>query len=210
MTRLIGSLVVGVALLAAGFYGHVWWSGPAESAADSVTHRSAEAGPTIEQVQELASLVTLRVPISDVQVSELEGFFGSVKLVMAVHGEVEIASDLSRATFEDINPEQRSAALVLPKPAPQRPRLDHEKTRILELSRGGAWKFLTEDAGEKQLTNRAMLAAQRTLWETAQQPQLAARACEQTEKVVRTFFQAMRWSVEVRWTEAEPPAPALP
>lgn len=205
MTRLVGSIVIAAVLLGTGFYAHVWWSAPrGDQDNPRVTHRSASQGPTIEQVQKLASLVTLRVPISDVQVSELEGFFGSVKLVMAVHGEVEIASDLSDARFEDVDEENRSALLVLPRPVPQRPRLDHEKTRILELQRGGAWKFLTGDAGEKQLTNRAMLAAQRTLAQAAQSPELAATACEQAETVVRTFFAAMRWTVHVRWLEPAP------
>lgn len=203
MTRLVGSIVIAAALLGAGFYAHVWWSAPppTEGSAAPVTHRRASQGPTIEQVQKLASLVTLRVPISDVQISELEGFFGSVKLVMAVHGEVEIATALSAARFEDLDHETRAATLLLPRPAPQRPRLDHEKTRILELQRGGAWRFLTGDAGEKQLTNRAMLAAQRTLAEVAARPELVDQSCQQTETVVHNFFAAMEWNVTVEWTE---------
>jgi len=163
--------------------------------------------PTVEQVRELASLVTLSVPISDVQLAELDGMTGGVRLALAVHGDVQIAANLARARFQDIDREQRSATLVLPRPEPQRPRLDHEKTRVLRIERRGLWRFLPGEAGERALTNRAHTAAQRLLTDAAHQPELIARACRHTERIIRGFFGALDWHIHVQWDDSEWPAP---
>jgi hypothetical protein len=197
------TLMLIVALLAAGggFYLRARLDTPPTTATDPIIHHAVNT-PTIEQVKKLASLVALRVPISDVQVSELAGTTGGVKLALAVYGEVDIATDMSAAKFEQVKPDEKSAVLVLHRPAPDRPRLDHEKTRILDISRSGLWAWLPGEAGEKTVTNRAMQAAQRILGEAADRKDLAAQACQQTETVVRQFFGATGWDVVVQWDDA--------
>lgn len=198
--RTVGWVVTLLAVAAAGFYVHTLVRPPAGGAGDSVRH-SGSVGPTVEQVQKLSKLVSLRVPISDVQVSELRGFTGGLRLVLAVHGDVEIATDLSAASFEQIDPEKKTALLVLPRPRPMRPRLDHEKTRILELDRNGLWRWVNGEAGEQVLTNRAMAYAQQVLGEVAAKAEIADQGCRHTETVMREFFGAMGWTVTLQWKE---------
>ncbi|QNN23959.1 DUF4230 domain-containing protein [Planctomycetales bacterium ZRK34] len=195
-TLLLLTVLFGAA--AGGYYLRVRTTQTA--AADPVQHRST--APTIEQVRELASLVTLDVPISDVHLSELAGFTGGLQLVMSVKGDVQIATDLSAARFDRVNEDLHTATLVLPRPQPQRPRLDHEKTRVLELTRSGMWRWMPGEAGESALTNRAMLAAQRVLAETAQQPELITQARDHTRKIICGFFEALGWTITVQWDDA--------
>jgi len=201
--RILGWGTVFISFAASGFLAHRLLSPlpRTDGAGDPVHHVSGPAGPTIEQVQKLANLVTLRVPISDVQVSRLEGFTGGLRVAIAVHGDVEIATDLSTARFEDVDHAQRSAVLVLPRPVTVRPRLDHEKTRVIEYQRSGLWWWVNGQAGEDVLTSRAMTHAQRLLAATANREELLAQACEHTQAVIRAFFSAMDWDVAVRWEQ---------
>ena len=155
----------------------------------------------IDQVKKLAALVTLEVPISDVQVSEISGLTGSIRLAVAVHGDVAIATDLGAARFENIDDLERTAIVVLPRPSPTRPRLDHDKTRIIEIQRTGMWQILLGQAGESALTNRALAAAQNALAQAADDPEIAKKACAHTEAVIHNFFAALGWDVTVQWAE---------
>ncbi|MDH3584896.1 MAG: DUF4230 domain-containing protein [Phycisphaerae bacterium] len=203
MRNLIVLIVLGLMGLAA-YFGASWIRPPA-SAPAPIVHRST--APTIEKVRKLATLVTLDVPISDVHISEMSGVTGGIKLVMAVKGDVQIASDLGQARFEDLDEENRTAVLVLPRPIPSRPRLDHEKTRILELQRNGLWRFLLGEAGESTLANRAMATAQSYLIEVATRQDLRTQACAQTEQVLGEFFSALGWAVVVQWDDGRARAP---
>lgn len=160
------------------------------------------AAPTIGQVRKLAGLVTLDVPITDVHTAKLEGATGGVSIVVAVAGDVQIATDLESAAFVDIDRATMSAILRLRRPAPDRPRVDHERTRIVGIERSGLWGWVPGSAGEKTLTDHALREAQRRLLIAADDPKLVKQACEQTETVVRDFFGALGWSVRVQWDEA--------
>jgi hypothetical protein len=153
----------------------------------------------IAKVRQLAALVTLEAPMSDVQVSEIAGLTGSLRLVLAVHGDVQVATDLNQARLESVDAEQRTAVLILPRPRPMRPRLDHEKTRVVQIERTGMWRILWGQAGESALTNQALVAAQRVLGEAAEDEELMKRACSHTEGVLRNFFAALDWDVAVQW-----------
>ena len=201
MSRAIGNLVLLLLAVAIGFLLHrVIFPPNPWGISGNVTHASQTAGPTIEQVQKLANLVALRVPISDVQTSRLDkGFTGGIEVALAVHGEVEIATDLSKARVEALDGEKKTAVIVLPAPALQRPRLDHEKTRVLEFRRTGLWSFVLGQAGEEKLTTEAMARAQEVLAQAAQKPELIEQAREHTATILREFFRATGWDVAVRW-----------
>ena len=177
--------------------------------ADPVHH--APPAPTIEEVRQLASLVTLDVPISDIHVSRMSGFTGGLKMAIAVRGDVQIATDLRFARFENVDAQRQRITLVLPNPRPDRPRLDHEETRILEIDRNGLWNLQFGQAGERVLTNRAYAAAQRVLLEAADRPELIEKARDQAEKVMRGFFGALGWEVAIEWDDSMmTEAPAAP
>jgi len=62
------------------------------------TPSNIESGPpTLEQVREMAQLVTLRVPISQIRSESLRGYLGGHTLTLAAHGDVLIGTDLEQA-----------------------------------------------------------------------------------------------------------------
>lgn len=208
MSRSAALIVVVLVSAAAGFFFRGYLDAPVPVAQDPVRHRTLNT-PTIEQVQKLASLVALRVPISDLTSSQMSGLTGGVETFIAVHGDVDIAADLSTAKFEQVDAEKHTAILVLRKPEPQRPRLDHEKTRILSIQRSGLWRLNSGGAADVELTNLAMQSAQRVLGEVAARQDLAKQACQQTDHVIHDFFAATGWQVTVQWDETPaPPASA--
>lgn len=165
------------------------------------TYRFQSQALKIEQIRQLGELVTLDVPVSDVQTSTLEGLTGSASLVLLVRGNVLIGTDLEQATFADLDAQGRTATLVLPPPRTMQPRLDHARTVVYRSDRTGLWQLFPTPGAETAVYERAMKQAQRLLEEAADQPELIERARERTEAVLRPFFEALGWAVVLQWTD---------
>lgn len=202
MMRLIGWIVT-VVLVAGGvvYVDRTIVRPPAPETQPAPVEHVSRPTIHIEQVRQLAALVTMEVPISDVHVSEVSGLTGSLRLVVAVQGDVQVGTDLSAARFDDVDDVQHTATVVLPRPMPMRPRIDHDRTRVVGIQRGGLWQFLLGQAGESELTNRALAAAQNALIEAANDPKITQKACGHTEQVIHQFFAALGWDVSVQWEE---------
>jgi hypothetical protein len=74
------------------------------------------ATPTIERVRELAELVTLRVEVSDLRETSVEGSLGGLRLAVLARGDVEVAADLTNARLRQLDPAARTAVVLLPPP----------------------------------------------------------------------------------------------
>ncbi len=192
------TLIVALLLLAGGvFVG--WTFHQTASAPARFTHQSTAL--RLEEVQRLAELVVLRVPISDVQTAALAGFTGSTSVVLIVKGDVVISTDLSKAQLLDVNEQARSARLVLTQPQAGRPRLDHQGTRVYRVDRTGLWAMFPGPAAEGAVIDRAMQQAQVYLQQAASQPALIAQARDQTQLVLTRFFSAMGWQVTIEFRD---------
>jgi hypothetical protein len=163
----------------------------------------AHLGPTIEQVRGLASLTVLKVEVADVQVSQLDGYTGGAKTVLVVRGDLTFSTDLSRARFSSQDSFQRTAVLVLPPPQVTSPRVDHERTRIVGVWEYGLWRIAPGDAAEAALIDQAYAEAQAVVAAAGQEPPLDARARQQAESVLVTFFQSLGWTLTVHWSDRE-------
>lgn len=191
-------LAVPLAALGLGlFLGWRWSAGPAS--APAVVHQNT--GLKIEQVRKLASLVTLDVPISDVQTTTLSGYTGGVSAVILIKGDVQIATDLSRAHFGALDEQARTAVLCLPQPRPGRARLDHNATRVYQASRHGLWSFFPGSTGEGAVIDLALQKAQERVQQAADQPELIDQARVHAQQVLDGVFSAMGWRVSVEWAE---------
>jgi hypothetical protein len=178
-----------LAVLALGAY-HLWRSPPA-----GLTHNSTAL--TIEQIQELRHLVTLRVPVSDVQSSRAEGWTGGLNLLLIVHGEIQLGIDLDHARLEQVDEQAHTATLTLPPPQVFSARLDHERTRVYQAHRTGLWKLLPGETGASELLENALAKAQQNLYEVASQKALLDLAAEQAQRSLRCLFQTLGWEVQV-------------
>jgi hypothetical protein len=163
---------------------------------------SYHTGPTIEQVQALSCLVTQRVDVADVQETRLEGYMGGMKAALLVKGDFLLGVDLSKAKFESVDPAGHRAVLVLPQPRVTSPRLDQDRTRLFTISESGLW-LIAPGAGPTStaLINRAYRDAQHLIAGACDEPSLMIRGRQQAERVLKAFFDAVGWTVEVRWAE---------
>ena len=164
--------------------------------------RVAGAGPTIERVRELSALTTLRTDVADAFVTELRGRTGGTTAVLVVRGEVVIGVDLAGARFGSLDREGRSAVLRLPQPQVQFARLDHERTKLVGIWPGGLWMMVPGGGdADAAAVNAGYREAQRAVAAAADDPELAGRARRQAQVVLRAFFAALGWDVQVRWED---------
>ena len=158
-------------------------------------------GLTIEKIQPLSSLVTARVDVADVVETTLAGYTGSVKVAILVKGDFLLGTDLSAGRFEAVDHDRHTATLRLPQPAAASPRVDHSRTRVFSVNTNGLWQIVPSDEGRAAVVNRAYADAQRIIAEAAVEPAGIDRARRQAESVLRAFFEAMGWIVEIRWMD---------
>ena len=163
---------------------------------------AASAGPTIQQVQALASLITQRIEVSDVQETAIEGHTGGIKAALLIKGDFLLGTDLSGARFEGVDPGARRAVLVLVQPRITSPRLDQERTRLFAMTESGLWTILPEDRSVTTvLLNRAYIDAQHLVAGAGDDPRLTKGSEAQAELVLSTFFRTLGWDVAVRWSD---------
>lgn len=160
---------------------------------------SQHVAPTIEQVQALASLVTTRVDVSDIQETEIQGHAGGIRAALLVKGDFLLGVDLSKAKFDSIDVQTHQAVLVLPQPRVSSPRLDHTRTRLFAVCESGLWQIVPGDRADTAVVNAAYRDAQQLVTQVSTHADLLDRSRRQAEQVLRCFFEALGWTVTVRW-----------
>jgi hypothetical protein len=162
------------------------------------------SGLSIEQIQGLAELVTTEVHVADVQQTRIDGYSGGIAAVLLVKGDYRLTVDLSSATFAAVDPVQRRATLILPPPQISSPRVDHAGTRLIAVTTSGLWHLVAGERAQVAVVNQAYLQAQQIIATAAAEPALQQRSREQAESVLGCFFDALDWSVTIRWHEPPP------
>jgi len=156
--------------------------------------------PTIEQVQRLATLVTLKVDLADVQMTSVRGYTGGMRVALLIKGDALLGTDLNRARLENVDPQTRSAILILPQPKVTSPRLDQERTRLFTVDTYGLWLLVPGDR-RAGIMNKVYAQAQEAVARAAADPQLAEKARQQAEQVLGAFFAQQGWTLTIRWVE---------
>ena len=149
-------------------------------------------GPTVERLQRLAHLVTMRIYIADVLVGEGEGCRGS----WLIKGDALIGIDLSQARIFDKDDQARKAVLRLPQPEVLQCRVDHEKTRTWEVRRT-AWVPWNADADK--LRDNVMREAQKLVADAAASGEYVGQAKAAAETMLCAFYREVGWQVQVTW-----------
>jgi hypothetical protein len=164
--------------------------------------QNPDPAPTVENIQGLASVTTLRVDVADAIVSELPGKTGSIKTVLIVRGDVTLGVDLSAASFKQVDHDKRSAVLRLPSPTVQSVRLDQDRTKLVGVWEQGLWA-ITPGGGDADTAavNRAMRRAQTVVEAAGQDPGIVQRSQLQTEQVLVAFLRNLGWTVRVEWAD---------
>jgi len=150
-------------------------------------------GPTVEQIQELADLIVLRVQVADV----LEGVHPEgAQMAVLVRGDCDLVIDLTRAAIAQRDEQQHTARVRLPEPKPVRPRVDHERTRIYNAERT-TWIPWRDPRDE--LYEQVMARAQELVAQASAAPDQIARAKRHAELLITAFYRELGWKVELDW-----------
>jgi hypothetical protein len=152
-------------------------------------------GPRIEEVRKIAKLAVLRVQVADV----IEGNTAGAKAAVLVKGDADIAVDLDQVEFAERDDQNQTATLVIPTPKPDRPRVDHERTKIYELQKTGLALINPFADPRAVLLADCMRAAQEDVERAVHDAEFIAKAKEQMELLLRTFYRQWGWDVKVRW-----------
>jgi hypothetical protein len=188
LVALLGGMMLGMWLMVS-FGGWARWD-------------RTRAGPTIEQVQQLAELVTVRAQVADAQQTSLAGYTGSIRAALLVKGEILVGVDLSQARFEQEDEVHRVAVLRLTRPRVLAARLDHERTKVFGVSTRGLWLMVPGGGdADAAVIDRAYREAQEGLEKAADNPELRRRAANQAELELREFCSSIGWQVEIRWSD---------
>ncbi len=155
----------------------------------------ASAGPRVEDVRQIAKLAVLRVQVADV----IQGDNPGATAVVLVKGDCDIAVDLEGIEITEKDEGRRTAKVTLPAPRPDRPRVDHNRTKIYELHKTG-WAVINPFADPREdLLTDCMRAAQTDVEEAVRSADYVARAKEQAELLLTAFYRELGWQVRVSW-----------
>jgi hypothetical protein len=170
---------------------------PVEAVAPAVV-RSA---PSIESVQKLADLVTLRVHVSDILTVDQPGWLNGYRGAWIVRGDAECVTDLTRARIQEIPgpAEEPVVRIEPPKPSVHAARLDHSQTRTYDLRSKGWMPFVSVP---ESIRTEAMQRAQQIVQRTADREEYLLQAQRQTEAVLTTFYAAAGYRTEIVWHDA--------
>lgn len=161
--------------------------------------RSSKAGPessspTITEIQELGELVVLRVSVADVM--EDAGY--EYKGVWIVRGDAQIAVDLQKAQLQSADETTKKLVVVLPPPRVIQPRVDHERSKIFDVTKT-TWIPFVGDRDE--LTNQGWAKAQRVVKSACSGDEFMDQARDQTEIMLTNMYRLVGWDVDVVWQD---------
>ena len=150
------------------------------------------SGPTIERLEKLSHLVTMRAFIADVLIGEGEGCRGA----WLIKGDAIIGINLSRARIIKKDEEARRAVIQLPLPELIQARVDHERTRTWEV-RKTTW--IPWGGDQDKLRDYVMGEAQKLVAQAAASHDNISQAKTGAETLIRNFFAEVGWEVTVTW-----------
>jgi hypothetical protein len=155
-------------------------------------------GLRIEDIRKIARLAVLRVQVADV----IEGRTRGARAVVLVHGDADIAVNLDGIEVAELDAEQRTATLVMPTPKPDRPRVDHARTRVYALEKTGLAAINPFADPRRDLLRDCMRAAQGQVSGAVDRPEFVARAREHAELLLGSFYRELGWEVRVVWKQS--------
>lgn len=160
--------------------------------------------PVLLRIENLTQLTMLRAEVSDVIVADLNGRFGGSRATLLVQGDVVSGVDLKHAHYEHVNPERRTAVLVLPGPHLSVVRIDHRQTRILAITRSGLWNWTPICANtDARVVEQSYRDAEQHLLNATRKLDLTKPTRVQVDRYIGSCLRPLGWRVSVRW-ETEP------
>jgi hypothetical protein len=124
-----------------------------------------------------------------------------VQLAVLVKGDVALGINLSQARFDKIDNAYCTAALILPPPLASCARVDHDRSRLFELTSEGLWAITPGTRDYLAVVDKAMAEAGDLVASTARINDADERARQHAEVLPGAFFHSIGWEVRIRWAD---------
>lgn len=173
------------------------------------------AAPPKLSAEKVGELVTLRLHYAnvleffqkraqDIPLTPYELRLGGTRILMVVHGDCEISTDLQAARYEQVRPETRTLRVVLPAPHMQPPRVSHAASDaggsyFYAVTSEGLEVLVPNSANHKAAINNGWAAAEKDIGRYCGAPQWMAEAKANAEKLLTPMFAAAGWTASFVW-----------
>lgn len=178
---------------------------------DSWTTRTTSTGNatvTVERIQNLSKIVTLRVGVAEVVEIEKERvaqipwtnqsiIYGGVHVVYLARGDALLGTDLKAAKITT-DEAARKVKITLPNPTVLSAQVDAQRSRFYAVDTKRAESVIPGDLKTPAI-EEAIRKAQQAILEEARKPDYAKIAKENAESILRNFCQSLGWSAEIEW-----------
>lgn len=161
---------------------------------DGKTETVMHSSSLMHELEKIADLCTLRVPLTDVLDGSRKGMIRNVRGIWIVKGDALIGVDMTQAKVETNNA-GHATIVRLPMPSVKYARVDHERTKTYNIERG----ILTSSSWESHLRDEAMRQAQRMIETMAATTGHIHAAQAHTERIVKTFCAGAGVAVDIVW-----------
>lgn len=151
-------------------------------------------GPTIEKLQKISELGTLKVSISDVLTAKSDHYTGS----WLIKGYAKIGVDVRNATLISKDSDKKILAVKLPKPKVITASIDHERTCTWDYKKVTWWPGWTLPDNEVDvMRDDAYKQAQKLIEKAASNDEHIQQAKELSEIVINNMYKMVDWTVQI-------------
>lgn len=172
------------------------------------------AAPPVVSVQEMGTLVTLRVNhanviefnekiTQDIPWTQWEFRFGGARVLLIARGECLIGTDLQAAKYEQVLPATKTATLILPNPKVITARLNHDPktggSSFYTVDNNGIAALIPGTEGQTKAMNRALQKGQGEMETACSKPELMSAARKSAESVLQPAVSATGWKINIAW-----------
>lgn len=154
-------------------------------------------GPNQAELQRLVRFTAVSVSVSFIQEANYKDWRGTVRGLWIIKGRADLATELDTIDIVDQDQLTRTATIRLVTPRVESVRIDHERTRLYDLS--GSWAIGTPERASLQ--TEALRQAERRIRDDAISRESVVLAKRQTENVIRRIYATAGWDVSIDWTQ---------
>ena len=147
------------------------------------SERFFSSGPTIDTLERLNELVTLRTQISDVLTCESNNYLGS----WLIKGDALISIDLNKAEIPNADKDltTRHAKIVLPAPHVLQARVDHEKSMTWDVKHT---TWMPWGGDQDKMRDDAMKQAQKLIEHAAESEECLGKARDNAKLAIQNLY----------------------
>ena len=187
MTNVLKTVISAVILAALGYAGYLYFNNG---------NKVISQGPTIEKIQNISELATLRISISDVLKSKGTYYSGS----FLIKGYAIIGVDVQKAVLQSTDQESKKIVIKLPRPRVISASVDHERSITWDYKNESSWPEWTLPKSDiDAMRDNAFKEGQKLIEQAANKDEHIQMAKGISEAVINNMYKMVDWNVQIIW-----------